>query len=566
MTGDPFDFSAGPETARLGQLSRRVAGLPADMRDLLNEILEAFSKRDQERGHLLSQVQRLIVILERERNLQRTIMENTAVHLAYLDPEFNYIRVNSAYAQGVGLSVEELIGRNHFELFPHSENRAVFERVRDAGESDKFWAMPVHFPEQSGRGTTYWDGAMVPVKDEQGEVQGLVISSTEVTERVQLRQERERLQKELERDAERLEEMMARRTAALRASEARFRTIFENSVLGIALLDSEGRLLASNPALQNMLGYGQQELQGTTFSVFTHPEDAEADSDLMQAMASGGQSYYQVQQRYVRKDGQVCWGELTVSRVKRAQRSEPELAIAMVADITEKKRTQEALLQAERLMIAGRLGASLAHEINNPLQSVIGCLGLAEEMLEEGAEAQRYLEIATEQLERAAGIVSQLRDLSRGPGETRREPADLNALMEKSLLLTRKRCQNQGVEVEWSPAIDLSPVPLVPDRIQQVFLNLVLNAVDAMPEGGRLRVSVAPTEQPQGVTIQFADTGAGIEPNRLPQLFEPFHSTRPEGLGLGLYISKSIVEEQGGHIEVESRAGEGAIFAVWLPR
>jgi signal transduction histidine kinase len=179
---------------------------------------------------------------------------------------------------------------------------------------------------------------------------------------------------------------------------------------------------------------------------------------------------------------------------------------------------------------------------------------------------RRYLEIAMEELERAADIVTQLRDLSREPERKKEESVNLNSLIENTLLLTRKRCQNGRVEVEWNPAADLPAVPAVPDRVQQVFLNLVLNAVEAMPGGGKLRVSVSATDQPGGVRILFADTGVGIEPKRLPRIFEPFHSSRPEGLGLGLYLSKEIVEEHEGRIEVTSRAGEGTTFTVWLPR
>jgi signal transduction histidine kinase len=238
----------------------------------------------------------------------------------------------------------------------------------------------------------------------------------------------------------------------------------------------------------------------------------------------------------------------------------------MMEDITEEKLTQKALLRAERLAIAGRLGASLAHEINNPLQSVLGSLGLAEEMLEDGSEVRRYLEIAMEELERAAGIVTQLRDLGRESDVGEMELVDLNELVEKTLVLTRKRCQNRGVEVVWEPQSDLPLIRLAPGRIQQVLLNLVLNAVEAMPEGGLLQVNSIFTSQPEGVRISFADNGVGIDPGRIDQVFEPFFSTRPDGLGLGLYISKKIVEEFEGHIDVESRVGEGATFKVWLPK
>ena len=372
------------------------------------------------------------------------------------------------------------------------------------------------------------------------------------------------LHEEIERHAERLEDVVARRTTALRDSEARFRTVFEDSVLGIALLDPKGQIVACNPALQAILGYHEQEMCGTSLAGYSHPYDAEADRELYEALASGEMGYYQIEKRYVRKDGQVRWNELTVSRLKRTKGDERRLAIAMVEDITEKRMNQEALLRAERLAIAGRLGASLAHEINNPLQSVIGCLGLAEEMLDDGTEVRHYLEIAMEELERAADIVTQLRDLSRKP-EAKKERVELNALIEKVLLLTRKRCQNRRVEAAWSPTTELPAVLLAPDRMQQVFLNLVLNAVEAMPEGGLLQVSTGLTTQPDGVCATFADAGVGIEPERLAGIFEPFHSTRPEGLGLGLYISKNIVEEHGGHIDVDSHVGEGTTFTVWLP-
>jgi PAS domain S-box-containing protein len=373
------------------------------------------------------------------------------------------------------------------------------------------------------------------------------------------------LHQEVQRYAAQLEEMVARRTAALAASEARFRTIFEDSALGKALLNARGQIVACNPALRAMLDRSEEELVGTRFARYSHPDDAQEDQDLFQSLVDGELGFYHAEKRFVRKDGEVRWSELTVSRLTRTEPEEPGLAIAMLSDVTEKRMNQEALMRAERLAIAGRLGASLAHEINNPLQSVIGSLGLAEEMVDDGAEVRRYLELAMEELERAAGIVSQLRDLSRDPKVTEAKPADLNALVEKVLLLTRKDCLNRGIEVAWSPGAGVPAVPLVSERMRQVFLNLILNAIEAMPDGGQLHVSTAPTGEPSGVRVSVADTGQGIEPDRLPWIFEPFHSSRPEGLGLGLYISKNIAEEHRGQIDVDSHPGEGTTFTVWLP-
>jgi signal transduction histidine kinase len=183
-----------------------------------------------------------------------------------------------------------------------------------------------------------------------------------------------------------------------------------------------------------------------------------------------------------------------------------------VEDITEQKQIQQALIQSEKLAVTGRLAASLAHEINNPLQSVIGCLGLAEESLAEGEDAGEFLQIATEELERAAGIVTQLRDLNRPSKPEERKPTDVNVLLEQVLMLTKKQCQKYQVEVNWEAADDLSPLMLVPDRMRQVFLNLVLNAVEAMPEGGRLQVGTSRTSDPAGICVSFADSGRGIGP------------------------------------------------------
>ena len=323
-----------------------------------------------------------------------------------------------------------------------------------------------------------------------------------------------------------------------------------------------------NPALQAILGYSADELREMVFTEFTHPEDVTADMDLYRELVAGKRERYSLDKRYMRKDGQVVWARLTVSLV-RARENEAPLAIAMVEDITEKRKDQDALLRTEKLAIAGQLGASLAHEINNPLQSVIGCLGLADKNLAEGADVSRYLQVAREELRRAAGIVAQFRDLHCRSEPEEKKATDLNALLEQVLLLCKKKCEECRIQVSWDAADDLPPVPLVSDRMRQVFLNLILNGLDATPAGGRLEVSTArmaaSEAAPAGVRISFADSGSGIAPDVLPHVFDPFYSTKRQGLGLGLYITHTIVGAHGGRIDVSSRLGEGTTFSVWLP-
>ncbi|MFZ6030127.1 MAG: PAS domain S-box protein [Chloroflexota bacterium] len=375
--------------------------------------------------------------------------------------------------------------------------------------------------------------------------------------------QQDRLRQQLRQHAQYLEEKVARRTMALQNSMAQFQAIFESAAIGIAVLDEGGCILNSNPALQRILGYDADALAGKrVFDLLDSPEEREEALRLFARLFSGDLNYFRNEVSYRRQDGQLVTTARTMSLV-RSPKGTPARAIAMVEDIGEQKKAQMALIQSEKLILMGRMSASFAHEINNPLQSVIGCLGLAEEMVDDRSRVNRYLQLAMEELERAASIVHQLRDMGRTPDNVKKVPIDLNALIEDILLLMHKRCQNERVEVVWKPASNLPRIPIMAERIHQVFLNLLLNALEAMQGGGRLEVSTCP--QASGVCTTFTDSGVGIAPQELEHIFEPFHSTRSDGLGLGLYVSKAIVDEHHGTIYVESRPGQGTSFTVCLP-
>jgi PAS domain S-box-containing protein len=429
----------------------------------------------------------------------------------------------------------------------------------------------------------YWQGKQVHVttngtrmhvessvrvlEDPQGTAAGFLATTHDVTAQKEAEAERDRLLDEIRGYSERLEGMVARRTVALQASQARLQAIFDGAAIGIALTDVKGRILECNPALEAMLGYQDGELCGLTFTEITHPQDVTAAVASFQELVSGKRQGYRLDKRYVRRDGDVIWARLTVSLLQSGQGA--GFAIGLIEDITEQKKIRDALLKTEKLAIAGQLGASLAHEINNPLQSVIGCLGLAEKNLAEGADVSRYIHVARQELRRAAGIVAQLRDLHRLSEPESKQPTDLDALLEEVLLLCKKKCEECKIKAIWHGAGDLPPIPVVQNRMRQVFLNLILNALDATSEGGQVAVTTVQTAasetEPAGVRITFADSGSGIADDYLPHLFEPFYSTKPQGLGLGLYITHEIVKAHGGRIDVSSRLGEGTAFSVWLP-
>ena len=220
----------------------------------------------------------------------------------------------------------------------------------------------------------------------------------------------------------------------------------------------------------------------------------------------------------------------------------------------------------------GKLAASVAHEINNPLQSVQGCLTLAEEELagdQRREKMERYLGIATGEIERIAEIVRRTRDFYR-PTATGMQPTDVHAVLQSVLELSGKQLQHSNVTIERAWADDLPTIEANPDHLKQVFLNLVLNAIDAMPEGGTLRLRTVRHHMPNqpsepAVHIEFGDTGKGMSPETQSRLFEPFFSTKEHGSGLGLYISHGIISAHHGQVHVTSYEGLGSTFSILLP-
>jgi PAS domain S-box-containing protein len=372
------------------------------------------------------------------------------------------------------------------------------------------------------------------------------------------------LRERLENYTEELEARVSARTVQLRASEARFRSVFEQAAIGIVLADVEGRMIATNPAFQAMLGYEGAELRGLSYEAITHPDDLSASAGPLHKLVDGEQDRYTLEKRYVHKTGDVIWTRLVASII-RPQDGLPQYVMSIVEDITQWKQAQVAMMQSEKLAMAGQLAASLAHEINNPLQTVIGCLGLAEEGMEAEKDVDTFLGMATEELQRTARIVGRLRDLGRPVDEEARKPTDLNAIVKRVLVVSQKELQDSGIVVETALANPLPKLEIVADRIEQVILNLVLNAKDAMPEGGRLDVRTYYDEDGQDVCIAVIDEGSGISSEVQAKLFNPFFTTKSDGMGLGLFVSQHIVSEYEGRIEVESEVGKGTTFTIRLP-
>lgn len=222
------------------------------------------------------------------------------------------------------------------------------------------------------------------------------------------------------------------------------------------------------------------------------------------------------------------------------------------------------MIQSQKLSATGRLAASLAHEINNPLQAIQACLELTQSNLGDAAKQERYLTMANEELARVASLVQRTLSFSR-PTKGELELIDLRTVVEDVLSLSAKQLQHAGVQVniDWEPGVPR--ISGASNQLQQVFLNLILNAMEAMPQGGQLQIRGELSDDGHWVAIAFADSGIGIPPDALDKILEPFYTTKADGTGLGLYICHNIISSHNGRIAVESIVGKGSTFTILLP-
>lgn len=224
--------------------------------------------------------------------------------------------------------------------------------------------------------------------------------------------------------------------------------------------------------------------------------------------------------------------------------------------------SQQALLRAEKMAAAGRLTASIAHEVNNPLQSVQNCLHLAGREDLPAEKRQEYFDLARNELERLMKTTQRMLDFYR-PGSAKVEQVDILELLQHVLSLTAQQLGQRHIEVQTDLPLSLPEIYAVSSQIQQIFFNLILNSLDAMPAGGKLEIKAR--ERERGIEMTFQDTGPGIPENKRNDIFEPFFSTKEGGTGLGLTVSYNIVTAHGGTLDLVNGTKPGACFRLFLP-
>ncbi len=504
---------------------------------------------------------------EEQLHLQSVAMESAANAIMITDEKGAIIWVNFAFTETTGYSKEEVLGRNPRFLKSGKQDQAFYQNMWDTILAGKIWHDTLINRRKDGT-FNHEDMTITPIRDNSRKGTHFVAIKHDITEKT-LAQE------------------------ALQASELRYRRLFESAKDGILILDADtGQIIDVNPYLSEMLGFSKEELAGKELWEIGPFKDIVASKVAFAQLRERGYIRYEnlpLESRtgLIRQVEFVSNSYLAGSRVIQCN----------VRDITERKLAEEELRrtnqslegalaelqtkshelssmtqqlwQASKLATMGELAASVAHELNNPLATLALHAEFLLERLPSDDPKRRAVKVIEQEIERMATLVSNLLLFSR---RTQPQISTINMAeeLQDSLEFIRYHLRTHNITLATDFASDLPGVQADRQQLRQVFLNLLTNASDAMPEGGSLTIRARHGVVENGgptLMVEFSDTGIGIKPEDLPKLWESFFTTKPEGegTGLGLPICRRTIEEHRGTIDIESLPGKGTTVRIILP-
>ena len=520
--------------------------------------LEVFSQHIEYEGEqaLLSQLRDLTERRRQEMALRdaeekyRSLVENSVAGVAVIQGD-RFVYVNPKFTEIIGYTQTEVLAlHSALDLILDDDRALVEESARQRLEGE---VGAVHYTARVRRK----DGRVIVI-----EVNGAVttyLGKTAVISTLLDITERHRTEEQL------------------RESEARFRTLFEEAPIGMVIASMDTRIQRVNAAFCQMLGYTGPELAGRSIVDLTHPDDPAGTPESAAKVFADARLGTRISKRYLRKDGTSVSAETTVSTIKDLKQ-DVTYAVAMVEDVTEQRELETQLERVMRLESVGQLAGGVAHNFNNALTAISGYADLLTRRFDENDPACHDLEQIQKVTEEAAKLTQQLLAFSR---EERLRPKrfSLNDSVQSTKELLAPLL-GDSVQIDLHLGHHLPQVSSDQSQIEQVITNLILNARDAMPDGGRLTIETSAVEldlaaahnrpdvQPgRYVRLSVTDTGTGMDEETMTRVFEPFFTTKEpgQGVGLGLAMAHGVLKQSGGFISVDSKPNAGSTFAVHLP-
>jgi two-component system sensor kinase FixL len=523
--------------------------------------------------------------LQQSEEQYRTLQQNLPVGIWRTTPDGRALSVNAELVRMYGYESEQEVLNTPIDSFwPESGDRKAFkERLETSG-----FVSGLEYRQQRKDGSIIWVSSSIRVaRDEQGEVFCYDGIDIDITERRRAEEALERARAELEdrvreRTAEltRANEQLRRESAVrrhaeqeARESEERFRQLSDAAFEGVAIHES-GKIIDGNLAIAAMFGCSPEDLVGKTRVELVAPESRDSTREsLRRHTLSGDERGWETVG--VRADGTTFPIEVRDKSIPYHGRM---VRVTTVRDITDRKaaeeqarRHQAELAHVLRFATMGEMAAGIAHEVNQPLAAIAnytrGCIIRLQSDRGDRKELLEAMRLAAQQAERAGKIIHRLRHLV-GGRRPERTPVDINELVQRSIDYSELDIQWRGVTASLELAPDLPIVQVDPIQIEQVVLNLMRNAVEAMSSPGTLtrEMVIRTAAVGQGtVDLMVCDTGPGVPDEVRERVFDQFMTTKIGGLGMGLSISRSIAEAHGGKLRVEPNPGGGAVFRLTLP-
>ena len=538
---------------RLGVLY--IGASQANVDPISLSLLKRFADRIGVIASLAIQQERLVTTvtkLQRERQWIESIMKSVADPIVLTDLDNEILlqnrraeelfsgSANAGEGKRRALKMNDLL----FSAYLSSATVSSSELVqRDITLVDPIEGSDIHFEVIS-----------TPAVNSRGEPLGLVSIFRDVTD---LREANE----ELARNFGKLQ----RAEAESRRERDRLDLIIENVGHPIVVCDASGKFILFNRRAELLFQENESFTARAAAAVRTN---AVKFTSFISGLASGFETGRQAEIELIDPElGRTLPMEIT-SREVLDMTGQVTAVVSVLHDLTEireleRRRVEQQLFESEKLAAVGRLAASIAHEVNNPLEALKNALYLMQSG-SEGDKNARFLQIARKETERVSHIIRQMLGFARSSGEV--DWVDVNQVLEETLVLLEKKLKQSHIDVEVRFDQFLPPIRARADQLRQVFLNLLINAQQAIQGVGRISIATSRYEQAlqPSIYIQVSDTGVGIAEADLTRIFEPFFSTGKKGTGLGLWVTQDIVRQHGGRIEVNSEPGKGTTFSIIL--